>query len=86
MRSIRNVMPWATNATLIGWLLTGAVGNGNDKERIVLLFGYLLVVVVNLTLWGLLVLLKSNFHGPMGKYVLILSVLFVPLLVYALNQ
>ena len=73
------------NFTLIGLLIGRVAANANDKAPGVLVFGYLFLVVLNLVGWGLLVLFKSKLARPMGTCVGVLSVLFVPLLVYALN-
>ncbi len=85
MRHGLPVFLFGINFTLIGLLIGRVVGDSSDKDSIVLIFGYLVLVVVNLVVWGLLVLLKSRLSGPVGTCVGVLSILFVPLLIYALN-
>jgi hypothetical protein len=58
--------------------------SNNDKASVVLILGYLVLVAANLILWGLLALCKSRFTGSPGKCILFLSLLFVPVLIYAL--
>ncbi len=84
LRNVWQVLPWAINATIIGLLLTLVLESNNDKASIVLIFGYLVLVVANLILWGLLALFKSRFTRSLGTCILFLSLLFVPVLIYAL--
>ncbi len=74
------------NIILIGLLTASVIENNNDKGPVVFIFGYLLIVSGNLIIWGILSLLGTRFSKQMGICVTILSVLFVPLLVYMLNQ
>ncbi len=86
MRNLWKIILWGINLTTVGLLAAYVINSPNDKAPIVFIFGYLVLVAANLLLWGLLALLKSRFTGPMGTCVSILSVLFVPLLIYALYQ
>ncbi len=79
------VLLFGVNFTLIGLLIDRVLADSSDKGFIVLIFGYVALVVINLVVWGLLALLKSKLSGPMGTCVGVLSALFVPLLIYALN-
>lgn len=85
MRNVWPVLLWATNLTIIGLLTGWVMDAGNCKAPLVLLFGYLALVVANLVLWGLLALFGSRFTRPAGNCVLFLALLFLPLLIYALN-
>ncbi len=83
MRNGWLVLLWVINVTVIGLLIGRVKAINNDKAPLVFLFGYPVLIVANLVVWGLLALFKSTFTGPVGICVLFLVLLFLPLLLYA---
>jgi hypothetical protein len=83
MHKVWPVLLWAVNVTIIGLLIGRVKEIDNDKAPLVFLFGYPVLIVMNLVVWGLLALFKSRFAGPVGNCVLFLALLFLPLLLYA---
>jgi hypothetical protein len=86
MRNVWLVLLGVINVTILGLLIALVLESNNDKASIVLIFGYLILVAANLLLWALLALLKSWLTGPMGNFTVFLALLFLPVLVHALNQ
>lgn len=54
----------------------------NDKMYIVFVFGYGVIVVLNLALWTILALFKSALAKNFGKIIIGLIILFIPLWIY----
>jgi hypothetical protein len=54
----------------------------NDKMYIVFIFGYGVIVALNLALWTILALFKSSIAKDFGKIIIGLIILFIPLWLY----
>jgi hypothetical protein len=70
------------NAILIILLIASITSDSNDKSTIVFIFGYVVILGLNLFLWMILGLFKSKLENEMGKIMIGLAIAFFPAYVY----
>jgi hypothetical protein len=85
-RYLGTILIWTINLILMALLTNNLITDANDKSPTVFIFGYLVILIFNLLVWGVTSLFNSPFSRQIAKVVMILSLLFVPLLAYMLNQ